>query len=52
LGKLAGSDGRFVDDKLRLKAEGFDAPVAPVEAATTFEGNYFIPVRNQVRSIQ
>jgi hypothetical protein len=48
--QLQAGEGRLVDEKLRLKSEGFGQALAPIGAPSTFEGAYTIPARNQVRS--
>lgn len=43
------TDGRFVDDKLRFKHDGFDQPISLVDEPTSFESAYTVIAENKVR---
>lgn len=50
-GKL-GTEGRYVDGKLRFKATGFDTPLEVGQELKSFEGNYTVATPNGIKSKQ
>ena len=43
-------NGRYVDDKLRFKKDGFDTPISAAPSAKSFEGNYVIVSTNAIKT--